>query len=109
MASAYKVLGQSNPPPVTLSSLYQVPVGAQAVVSTLAVCNTGASWDRYRVAVRVGGAGATTASWLVYDAGLNANDTITLTLGVTLAAGDVLSVYTPSSGFAFQAFGSEIT
>jgi len=38
-----------------------------------------------------------------------ANDSTCLTLGITLAATDVLSVYASAADLSFQAFGSEIT
>jgi hypothetical protein len=47
--------------------------------------------------------------YLAYDAALPANDTATLTLGVTLAATDVISVYAASANVAFSAFGVEVT
>jgi len=39
----YKVLGQSNPAATTATTLYTVPAGTQAVVSTIAVCNQAAA------------------------------------------------------------------
>ena len=50
MATVYKVLGQVNPSATTLTTLYTAPSGA--VVSTLAICNQGAT-TTYRVLVSV--------------------------------------------------------
>jgi len=107
MPQAHKVLGQSNPAATTLSSLYAAP--AQAICSTITVCNTAGSATTYRIAVRPAGASIATAMYLAYDAALPANDTATLTLGVTLAATDVISVYAASANVAFSAFGVEVT
>jgi hypothetical protein len=107
MPQTHKVLGQSNPAATTLSSLYTAP--AQAICSTITVCNTAGSATTYRIAVRPAGASIATAMYLAYDAALPANDTATLTLGVTLAATDVISVYAASANVAFAAFGVEIT
>jgi hypothetical protein len=107
MPQAHKVLGQSNPAATTLSSLYTAP--AQAICSTITVCNTAGSATTYRIAVRPAGGSIATAMYLAYDAALPANDTATLTLGVTLAATDVISVYAASANVAFAAFGVEIT
>jgi hypothetical protein len=107
MPQAHKVLGQSNPAATTLSSLYTAP--AQAICSTITVCNTAGSATTYRIAVRPAGGSIATAMFLAYDAALPANDTATLTLGVTLAATDVISVYAASANVAFAAFGVEIT
>jgi len=109
MAQSHKVLGQSNPSATTLTTLYTVPAATQAVVSTVTVCNTASSATTYRLAVRVAGASIATSQYLAYDAALPANDTATLTLGVTLAATDVISVYAGSANVAFSVFGVEIT
>ena len=107
MPQAHKILGQSNPSATTLTTLYTAP--AQAVCSTISICNTASSATTYRIAVRPAGASIANSQYLAYDAALPANDTATLTLGVTLAATDVISVYAASANVAFSAFGVEIT
>jgi hypothetical protein len=82
---------------------------ASAIVSTLVVCNTASSATTYRIAVRPAGASIALSQYLAFDAALPANDTATLTLGVALAATDVVSVYAASANVAFSAFGVEIT
>jgi hypothetical protein len=78
-------------------------------VSTITICNTASSATTYRIAVRPAGASIANQHYVAYDAALPANDTATLTLGVTLAATDVISVYAASANVAFSAFGVEIT
>jgi len=107
MATTYKVLGQSNPSAATDTTLYTVPALTQTVVSTITVANLG-STGTFRVAVRPAGAAIANQHYVVYDATLNANDSITLTLGITLEATDVITVRGSNTSFAFQAFGSEI-
>ena len=109
MATNYLVLGQVNPASAALTTLYTAPAATQAVVSTLAVCNTASVGGSIRVAVRPGGASASTQHYIVYDAALAAQTTQAFTLGITLGATDVLSVYADTGDFAFSAFGSEIT
>ena len=109
MATAYKVLGQSNPSAITATTLYTVPSATQAVVSTITVCNQAATAGTYRVAVRVAGASLAASQYVVYDASLPANATDTLTLGVTLGATDVVTVYASTANFSFAAFGSELS
>jgi len=55
-------------------------------------------------------ADSTTAAkhWIVYGATVGASDSILLTLGLTLAAGDLVRVYASSANMSFSAFGSEI-
>jgi hypothetical protein len=107
MASTYKVLGQSNPAATTLTTLYTVPAATSTVCSTLSICNQGTS-TTVRVAVRPAGAGVTAAHYVVYDTVVSANDTVFLTLGITLATTDVISVYAGNANVSFGLFGSEV-
>lgn len=107
MAETYKVLGQSNPAATTNTTLYTVPSSTSAVVSTINVANIGTS-GTFRIAVRPGGTAIANQHYLAYDVPLNANDSITFTLGLTLATTDVITVYASNTSFAFSAFGTEI-
>ena len=109
MPSAYKVLGQSNPAATTATTLYTVPASTAAVASTLSVCNQGASSASFRVAVRPAGATLAATHYVVFDSSLTANDSAFLTLGITLAATDVVTVQASSASLSFSLFGSEIT
>jgi len=109
MATNYKVLGQSNPAATTATTLYTVPAATQAIVSTLTVTNQTATAGTYRIAVRVAGAALAAAQYLAYDVSLPGNATDTLTLGVTLGATDVITVYASAATFSFNAFGSELS
>jgi hypothetical protein len=108
MASAYKVLGQVNPVATTLTTLYTVPAATSAVISTLSVCNLGVS-TTVRVAVRPAGASIVNQHYIVYETTVNQYDTLFLTLGITLATTDVVSVYAGTANVAFSTYGSEIT
>jgi hypothetical protein len=107
MTLAYKVLGQSAPAATTNTDLYTAPSATAAVCSTLAVCNRGVS-TTFRVAVRPAGASIADQHYVVYDAALNAGDSVFLTIGVTLAATDVVTVYAGNADLSFSLFGSEI-
>ena len=109
MATNYKVLGQSNPAATTLTSLYIVPAATQTVVSTITIANQAATAATYRIAVRIAGASIATAQYLAYDVSLPANASDTLTLGITVGATDVISVYSSTATMSFNAFGSEIS
>ena len=108
MPSVYRVLGQSNPAATTLTTLYTVPAATSTVCSTLTICNQGVS-TTVRVAVRPAGAGIAASQYVLYDAALSANDSNFLTLGLTLAATDVVSVYAGTANVSFGLFGSELT
>ena len=109
MPTTYKVLGQSNPSATTATTLYTVPAATQTIVSTITVCNQSATAGTYRVAVRIAGASLTAAQYVAYDVSLPGNATDTLTLGVTLGATDVITVYASSATMSFNAYGSEIS
>jgi len=108
MATTYKVLGQSNPSATTATTLYTVPAATQTIVSTITVCNQAATAATYRIAIRVAGAALAANQYIAYDVSLPANASDTLTLGVTLGATDVITVYASSATMSFAAFGSEI-
>ena len=109
MPAAYKVLGQSNPAATTLTTLYTVPAATSAIASTLAVANLSASAITFRVAIRPAGATVANQHYIAFDAAVAANDSVFLTLGVSLAATDVVSVFASSANAAFSLFGAEIT
>ena len=108
MATTYKVLGQLNPSAASNTTLYTVPSSTSTVVSTIVVANLGTS-GTYRIAIRPAGESIANKHYIAYDGALNANDTITWTLGITLAATDVITVRASNTSFAFSAFGSEIS
>jgi len=109
MATTYKVLGQSAPSATTATALYTVPSATSAVVSTINVCNRDSGSDTFRIAVRPAGAALANQHYLAYDVGIPANDSIAVTIGVSLGAGDVLEVYAGTADLSFSAFGAEIT
>ena len=109
MATVYKVLGQSNPSATTATTLYTVPASTSSVVSTINVCNQDAASGTFRIAVRPAGATLAAQHYLAYDTPIPANDSLALTLGVTLATTDILTVYASSASMSFSAFGSELS
>ena len=109
MATNYKVLGQSAPSAVTNTTLYTVPSATETVISTLFVCNRGSTAATYRIAVRPDGATLANEHYIAYDAVILGNDSVAITVGTTLDATDVVTVYASTANLSFNAFGSEIT
>jgi hypothetical protein len=109
MATAYKVLGQVAPAATTATTVYTVPSATEAVVSSVSVCNRAGAAGTFRLAVRPDGAALANQHYLAYDTAVSANDTIILTVGLTLDAADVLEVYASSADMSVQAYGSEIS
>lgn len=110
MATTYKILGQVAPAANVSggTTLYSPAAGLSSVVSTVAICNRGTSAATYRIAIREAGAALADKQYLAYDATVPANTTTTFTLGITLAATDVVTVVASTANLTFQAFGSEI-
>ena len=109
MPISYKVLGQSNPTIATLTTLYTTPASTNTIVSSLTICNQATSNATYRIAVRPANSAVDPKHYISYDTLVPSNDTIALTLGMTLGATDVVSVYANSSTVSFTLFGTEIT
>jgi hypothetical protein len=109
MPLAYKVLAQSAPSATTNTDIYTVGAGKQAVISTITVTNRSATARTYRIAVRPAGATLANQHYIAYDVILPASDTASLTLGITLAATDVVTVYASTTDLSFGIFGTEIT
>lgn len=107
MANAYKVLGQVSPAATTNTTLYTVPSSTSAVASTLTICNRGAA-TTVRVAVRPAGATLANQHYILFDTFVNADDTLFLTIGISLATTDVVTVYATTADVSFGLFGTEI-
>ena len=109
MALTYKVLGQSAPSATTNTDVYTVPSATETIISTITIANRSAGAKSYRIAVRPAGASIANEHYIAYDVALAANDTTALTLGVTLTATDVVTVYASTADLSFGIFGSEIS
>jgi hypothetical protein len=109
MPTVYKVLGQSAPSATTDTNLYTVPAATSAVVSTIVVANRSGATSTYRIAIRPAGATIADQHYIAYDVVVGGSDSTTLTLGITLAATDVITIYSSSTNLSFSVFGSEIT
>jgi hypothetical protein len=108
MATRYKVLGQVAPAADTDTTLYTVPAGKDAIVSTLVIANRAGSLATFRIAVRPEGATLANQHYIAFDVVVGAGDSTTLTLGIALSATDIVTVRGQSADLSFSAFGSEI-
>jgi hypothetical protein len=107
MANTLKTLGQSDPSAATLTTLYTVPGATSCSVSSISVCNRSSTATSFRVAVRPAGAGISDEHYLYYDVAIPGNDTFIATVGISLEATDVLSVYTTLATCSFSTWGQE--
>lgn len=109
MTITYKVLGQINPAANTTSTIYTVPAATSVVISTVAICNLSSTATSFTLAVQPAAATLAAKHYLNYNTPLPPNDTITLTMGITMATTDILTGSSTSSQVSFSVFGSEIS
>ena len=103
---AYKVLGQLAAT-TTATAVYTVPSSTETVVSTITVCNRAAAAKTYRIILRPNDETLDDKHYLAYDVLIAANDTVALTLGITMDATDKLYVSSSTNDLSFNVFGSE--
>jgi hypothetical protein len=111
MARAYKILGQLSPSANVLTTLYTVPATNSAIISSITIANldeSAANGAAFRIAANTSGSATANGNYLAYGINVPGRDAITLTLGITLAAGSQISVNANSSLLAFSAFGTEV-
>jgi hypothetical protein len=109
MTTTYKTLGQSAPLATTETDLYTVPAVTSTIVSSLIVCNRGATATTFRISNSVGGGATATKDYIYFDVSIAANETFIATVGVTMATTDKLRVFAGNTNLSFAAYGSEIT
>ena len=104
----YKVLAQAAPSATSNTDIFTVGAGKQVVVSTLIVANRAAAAATFRIAIRPDAAVLSNVHYIAYDVTVGANDSTNLTLGLTLDAADVITVYASTANTTFSIFGAEI-
>jgi glucose-6-phosphate dehydrogenase assembly protein OpcA len=109
MPTTYKVLAQSAPSATANTDIYTVPAATQTVISTIVVANRAATAATYRIAVRPNGVTLANQHYIAYDVAVGASDSTTITLGITVDAADVITVYASTANLSFNIFGSEIS
>jgi hypothetical protein len=106
-----RILGQVAPANTSNDiEVYTVPAGKSAVVSTLIVANQSSTAKTYRISIRPTATSLNTQHWIAYNVPISANDSTTLTLGLTMGANVRLGVQSSeANAISFNAFGTEIT
>ena len=109
MADTIQVLGQVDPLAATLTDGYTVPALTEAIVSSITIANRSAVATTFRISVAVAGAVDSNEQYIAYDVAIGANEMKSLTLGLTLAATDVVRVLATLATVSFNIFGVEKT
>lgn len=110
MPTVYKILGQQCPSDTNETTLYTVPSATSAVISSLTISNITSSAANATINIKQGGAAASNANTLMKTISIDPNSINAFTLGITLAATDVVSVTSgTNNALTFQLFGSELS
>jgi hypothetical protein len=108
--TVYKVLGKKAVTANTDALAYTVPASTSAIVSSIIICNTGATARTFRIALCPGAiASVVVEDYIAYDCTVSANDTTVLTIGVTLATANQVLVRASHAEVVFTLVGSEIS
>ena len=113
MTTAYKVLGQIAPGTAdTSNTAYTVPASNSTIISTINICNLDSSNRAFSVAVVPSGqnkATPNTNNYIAYKTAIPSQDSIAMTVGITLGANDSIVVSSNNTyNLAFSIFGSEV-
>ena len=110
MATAYKYAQvQGTAGTGTYSTLYTTPSATEAVISSIVITNQSSSAITVRIGMDATAGTPGASEFLVYDAAVAGNDTVALTLGVTMPAAKFIRVSSSADTCNFTAFLSEIS
>jgi len=93
-------------------NLYNTTASTSAVLSSIAITNTASTSGTYRIALVPASASSSNPSasnWLVYDSVVAGNDTIFLTVGITVENSEFIRVSSSATTVTFTGFVSEIS
>lgn len=109
---AYKILGQERLTTTAYTDVYTVPAGNQAVVSTLTITSHELNTTDLTLCVRKDVSGtpeaASQENALLWEFPVESYNLIPMTIGITLAAGDVVTAKAANAdSITVQLYGSE--
>lgn len=109
MAASYKILGQAHLTTTSPTDVYTVPASTETIVSTIIVANITGSATTFDIALREDGDTLANKHYIAKEVPIAANDSTTLTLGITLEAADVVTCQAGvADALSFNLSGSEI-
>jgi hypothetical protein len=112
MPTTYKQLGAAAGNGVigTGAQLYAAGATGATVVSSVVICNASATPYTYSIAINTAANTYAAGRYVVYQATIQANDTVTLTLGLVMdPTNRYLNVSSSNAAVNFSAYGAEIT
>lgn len=109
MPTTQVFLGRANPGAATPGTLYTAPASTKAMVTSLYICNTGASPDSIRVWVVPSGGAAANSNAIYFDMPIPVGNTFLANAVPLLETGDFIVVQSANGNCTFTASGIEIT
>jgi len=104
---AAKILGQDRPAAATTGTVYQVPVGKSAVVSSIVICNTDpANADEF-ILYQILAAGSPGADNTIFLGEIPAKDSFVVVAGITLEEGESIRMYSTNGRMTITVNGDE--
>lgn len=112
MANTYKVLALTALSANTNTDIYTVPAATSTIISTITVANSASTAATYRLAITGSATAAsavTVGDHIAFDVTVPANDTTTISLGLTLEAAKKIVARASTASVTFGVFGSEVS
>ncbi len=109
MVDTFRSPAQAYPAAGVLTNLYTVPGVTQVSGSTIVACNQGSQQAKIRVSLAVAGAADDPKQYIVFDMSVPGNDSYMATVGITLAATDVVRVQSDTGQVSFNFFPLEFS
>ena len=109
MATSYKTLAQAHLTTTSDTDILTVAASKEVIISTMVIANITSTATTFNVAFRTDGDTLADKHYIAKEVPIAANDSTTLTLGITLDAADVLSVYASAVDMSVNVFGTEIS
>lgn len=110
MATNYKRLASATGNGTIGTAANILTASAPTIVSTITVCNTSSSTQTFSIGISTASATYQTAGYIAYQVFIAPNDTVALTMGLTLdTTNKYLVASSTSTSVAFNVFGADIT
>lgn len=110
MPTAYKLAQvQGTAGVTTYATLYSTGASTTAVLSSISICNTASTSATYRIGVMASAGTPAAGQWIVNGATVPANDTVFLTVGLSLGNTQFVRVSSSANTVDFSASVAEIS
>lgn len=107
MSTRSRIGGQVIPGAATEVAGYTVPAGVESVFDTIIVCNQ-AGATNFTIRIQKTGAALSTAQYLYFQVPIQANQTFSSQIGISMESGDAVLVQSASGNCSFALSVTEV-